>query len=176
MKKFIKFTLVAAMATVAASSFAAVRSSRQVIVTGGAPTNCVARPPGTNAPLALTNAAPIAAHLADTYAAVVPFDVNANGQLDATEQTALAAAIVDGTFVLPERTNAPAGTNCPVPPTPTADISTNIAAHLTAEYAVIAPFDANHDAALDATEQVALADAIVAGTVTFPMHLSRPEH
>lgn len=169
MNSISKSFLVVAIVMVAASSFAAQRPARQVIVTGGASTNCFARPSGTNAPPALINGATIATHLATTYAAVVSYDANTDGQLDETEQSDLATAIAGGTFLLSGRTNAPAGTNCLAPPAPNADMSTHLAAHLAAEYAVIAPFDLNHDSTLDDTEQAALAEAIVAGTVTLPM-------
>jgi hypothetical protein len=122
-------------------------------------TNCVGH---TNAP------ADAGTHLATMYAAVFPFDANADGQLDSVEQTALATAISSGTF-------APFGTNhFKAPPSTTG--ATNIAAHIAAEYAVVAPFDTDKNGQLDSTELAALASAISAGTVTLPMgHVHDPD-
>ncbi|MBM3840854.1 MAG: hypothetical protein FJ398_23445 [Verrucomicrobia bacterium] len=46
--------------------------------------------------------------------------------------------------------------------------------HLTEAYAKVAPFDANKDGQLDATEKEALAKAIVEGTVQAPAHRTPP--
>ncbi|MBI3416908.1 MAG: hypothetical protein HY043_16580 [Verrucomicrobia bacterium] len=117
------------------------------------------RPDGHAA--ASTNAPAVAAHAASAFAVVAPFDANSDGKLDATEQAALAKALADGT-VHPFDTNAA--------PRLTADAATEIAAHIAGEFAVLAPFDANHDRKLDDAEQAALAQALSNGMVQFPHH------
>jgi hypothetical protein len=115
-------------------------------------TNCVRNGFGTNT-------APAAARAASLYSAVVAYDANLDAALDATEQTAIAQALAAGTINLFGDTNH----------IPSAAMSTNLAAHIAADFAVLAPFDADKDGQLDSTEQDALAQAISAGTVQLPL-------
>ena len=92
-------------------------------------------------------------HLTEAFARVVPFDADKDGQLDATEKESLAKAIVDGTVQLPAHT-PPDGVK------PSAEAMLN---HIADMYAFLARIDANHDGALDATEQAALKSAVEKG-------------
>jgi EF hand len=47
------------------------------------------------------DAASLSKHIAEVFAKVSAFDVNKDGQLDATEKASLAKAVADGTFQLP---------------------------------------------------------------------------
>lgn len=102
-------------------------------------------------------------HLTEIYAMIAPFDVNVDDQLDATETAALATAITNGTVKKPAHPKPPKGAK----PKPGM-----IANHLAELYATIAPYDADQDGALDATEQTALQDAIDNGEL--PCHGGPP--
>ena len=106
-----------------------------------------------------TDAAPAAGHLTEAFATVAPFDANKDGQLDATEMESLAKAIADGTVQAPTHRTPPAGV------TPSAEMILNRIAGM---YALVAPYDANHDGSLDETEQAALKAAIEKGELPRP--------
>jgi hypothetical protein len=92
-------------------------------------------------------------HIAEVFPKFAAFDTNKDGKIDTTEKEALAKAIVDGTLQLPAHT-PPHGVK------PTAEMMLN---HIAEMYAHVAPFDANHDGELDASEQAALKSAIESG-------------
>jgi hypothetical protein len=98
-------------------------------------------------------------HVAEIYAMIAPFDVNADGQLDATETAALATAITNGTVKLPP---------LPMPPKGDKPKPEMIAGHLAEMYATIAPYDTNRDGVLNATEQAALQAAMDSGKLPLP--------
>ena len=99
------------------------------------------------------DAASAVKHLTEAFPKVALFDANKDGQLDTTEKEALAKAIADGTVQLPAHT-PPDGV------TPSAEMMLN---HIANMYAYLARLDANHDGALDATEQAVLKSAIEKG-------------
>ena len=107
-----------------------------------------------------------AGQLSTNYAALAVYDVNKDGKLDATEQAAVAQALVDGKLPPPGR---PRGRDGGTPPTPTADLAQHLAAQMAAVYAALAPYDANKDAQLDTTEQAAVTQALADGTLKLPM-------
>jgi hypothetical protein len=98
-------------------------------------------------------------HLTEAFAKVAPFDVNKDGQLDAAEKEGLAKAIADGTVQAPAHRTPPAGV------TPSAEQILNRIARM---YALVAPYDANHDGALSEPEQAALKAAIEKGELPRP--------
>lgn len=100
-----------------------------------------------------------AKHLTELYAMIAPYDVNGDDQIDATELAALATAITDGTVKCPPHPAHPNGDQ------PTSEM---IAQHLAEMYATLAPYDADQNAVLDATEQAALQTAIAAGKLPRP--------
>jgi hypothetical protein len=92
-------------------------------------------------------------HLAEAFPKIVPFDANKNGQLDAGEKEAVTRAIADGKLEIPS--------HGPVNGVkPDAEKFVN---HIAKVYAFLASRDANHDGALDATEQAAIKSAIENG-------------
>ncbi len=99
------------------------------------------------------------AHLTELYAMLAPFDTNEDNQLDATETAALAAAITAGTLKGPPPPVHPDGFQ----PKPEM-----IAHHLAEMYATLAPYDADQNGVLDATEQAALKAAIDSGKLPRP--------
>lgn len=115
--------------------------------------------PPAGAPQRPTDAAPAVGHLIKAFATVAPFDANEDGQLDATEMEDLAYAIADGTVQAPNHRTPPAGV------TPSAEMILNRIAGM---YALVAPYDANHDGLLDETEQAALKAAIEKGELRRP--------
>ena len=106
------------------------------------------------------DAASVVEHLALVFPKVAAFDANKDGQLDETEQEALGKAIADGTLELPAHT-PPRGER------PTADV---MLPHIAKMYAYVARYDANHDGALDETEQAAISRGIQNGEFA-PPHL-----
>ena len=98
-------------------------------------------------------------HLAEIYSMIAPFDVNADGKLDATETAALATAITNGSVKEPPHPMPPKG----VKPKPEM-----IANHLAKLYAMIAPYDTDKNGVLDATEQDALQADIDSGEFELP--------
>jgi len=98
-------------------------------------------------------------HLAEVYAMVAPFDVNADGKLDATEKAALATAITNGSVKEPSH---------PMPPKGSKPKPEMIANHLAKLYAMIAPYDTDKNGVLDATEQAALLADIDSGELELP--------
>jgi hypothetical protein len=102
-----------------------------------------------------TDAASAAEHLAEAFAKIAPFDANQDGQLDATENESVAKAIIEGVL----HHTPPNGV------TPSAEMIRN---HIGSMYALLAPHDANHDGALDATEQVAVKSAMEKGEQSWP--------
>lgn len=92
-------------------------------------------------------------HLTAAYPQVAAFDLNKDGQLDATEKEALAKALADGTLQLPSHA-PPHGSQ------PTAEMMVN---HIAEMYAQVSRYDANHDGELDAAEQAALKAALEKG-------------
>jgi hypothetical protein len=109
--------------------------------------------PGHGAVQHGTDAASAVQHLTEVFAKFAAFDVNKDGQLDATEKQSLAKALADGTLQLPAHT-PPNGVK------PSAEMMLN---HIGEMYAKFAPYDANHDGAFDATEQAALKSAFDKG-------------
>ncbi len=107
-------------------------------------------------------------NLATRYASLAAYDTNKDGQLDATEQTALTQAITDGKIELPH------------PPKPPGDEqgdkhgekpdAAKMVGHLVSFYASIAAYDVNKDGQLDATEQAAVVKAMTDGS----LKLGRP--
>lgn len=86
-------------------------------------------------------------HLASTYAAITPFDLNGDGEFDAAERADLLASIEDGTWPLvPLRMRAGRMT-------PPHEI---LLSRIAEVYAMTRPCDANRDETLDAQEQHAL--------------------
>lgn len=91
-------------------------------------------------------------HLASTYATIAPFDLNGDGEFDATERADLLASIEDGTWPLvPFRMRA--GRMAP----PHEALLSRIAW----VYAMTRPFDGNRDETIDEQEEHAL-EAILA--------------
>ena len=122
-------------------------------------------PPGepcTNRPPAITGAL-----LATNYAALAVYDTSRDGKLDATEQAAVAQALVEGKLQPP---GPPHGPNGATPPAPTADMAQRMAAQMAAMYAAHSPYDANADGQLDDTEQAAVTAALADGSLKLPMH------
>jgi hypothetical protein len=97
-------------------------------------------------------------HLTEAYGKLTLFDANKDGQLDATETESLAKAIAEGIVPLPAH-RPPHGAK------PSAEMILN---HIPGMYARVASYDANHDGALDATEQTALKSAIERGELACP--------
>lgn len=106
------------------------------------------------------DAASLATHLAAVYVVAAPYDLNVNGALEATELEQLGDAIKAGTLTPPRPAHAPA--DVPTPPVE------HILPRLAGAYASAAPYDANVDGAMSATEIAALQAAIEAGTVRPP--------
>ena len=119
----------------------------------------------TNHPPPLT-AAQRVGQLATNYASLASYDANHDGQLDSTEQAAVAQALVNGKLQPPGPPRGPEGGT---PPTPTAEMAQHIAAQMATVYAAIAPYDVNHDGQLDETEQAAVTTAMQNGTLRLPM-------
>lgn len=117
-----------------------------------------AQPPA-GAPQHPTDAAPAVGHLTEAFAKVAPFDANKDGQLDATEKESLAKAMVEGTVQAPAHRTPPAGVK------PTAEMILNRIAGM---YALVAPYDANHDGALNDSEKSVLKAAIESGELPRP--------
>ena len=107
-----------------------------------------------------------AGQLATNYAAVAVYDANKDGALDATEQAAVAQAIVDGKLQPP---GPPRGGQSETRPAPTAEMAQRMAAEMTTLYAALAAYDVNKDGQLDDTEQAAVTKALADGTLTLPM-------
>lgn len=105
------------------------------------------------------DAAATVAHLTETFAKVAPFDANNDGQIDATEKESLAKAMVEGTLQAPAHRTPPAGV------TPSAEMILNRIAGM---YALVDPYDTNHDASLNESEQAALKAAIEKGELPRP--------
>ena len=97
-------------------------------------------------------------HLAEVFPRFAVFDANKDGQLDANERESLAKAMADGTVQLPAHT----------PPNGVEPSSERMISHIGEMYARIARYDANHDGALDATEQAAIKKAIQNGELVWP--------
>jgi len=151
MKHITSLAVVAALGLSICSS--ALAQGRPGGARGQRPAN--AQPPA-GAP---TDAAAAVGHLTEAFAKVAPFDVNKDGQLDATEKEALARAIADGTVQAPAHRTPPAGV------APSAEQILNRIAGM---YALVAPYDANHDGVLSETEQAALKSAIEKGELSRP--------
>jgi hypothetical protein len=99
-----------------------------------------------------------AEHVSEVFAEFALFDANKDGQLDATEKESLAKAMADGTLQLPAHT----------PPNGVTSGTEMMLNHVGEMYAQFAPYDANHDGALDATEQAAIKSAIEKGELACP--------
>ena len=116
--------------------------------------------PATNAPLAVEVKISAALDRArQFYAAVAPFDANADGRLDDDELAALMGAGQDdlkAMFVSEQLADQPAEAG------PT---EADVAAWCAASYALLAPFDANHDGELEPDELTAPAAAVNADNV-----------
>lgn len=110
-------------------------------------------------------APPHAAGLSTNYAALAPYDANKDGQLDDTEQAAVAQALVDGKLQPPGR---PPGRDGQIPPAPNVEMAARIAKQMAAWFAVIAPYDVNKDGQLDTAEQAAVTAALADGTLKLP--------
>lgn len=128
------------------------------------------RPAGGKGKGQKPDSAAVVAHLTSEYSKVSSFDINQDGNLDATEQGTLAAAITAGTvsFAPPgvgrgASGNAPQG--APKGGAPSAE---NRAERIAGMYAAVAPYDANADGALGADEQVALKTAVESGKLPMP--------
>ncbi len=116
------------------------------------------------------DSAQVVAHLTAEYSKVSSFDLNKDGNLNATEQDKLAAAITAGTV-----TFAPPGGGRTPPAdapqgarkggTPPAEHVAERAAGL---YAAVAPYDTNADGALSTEEQAALKTAVESGKLPMP--------
>jgi hypothetical protein len=92
-------------------------------------------------------------HLSEAFAKFASFDVNKDAQLDAAERESIAKAIADGTLQIPAHT----------PPKGVKPDAEALLSHIASVYAWLASKDANHDGALDATEQTAIKKAIEKG-------------
>ena len=147
MKLFTAATTTVAIAVLTGASFAA-------------DTNAP-RPPDGKGRGPRPDPAAAVAHLTAEYSKVSSFDLNRDGELDATEQGRLAAAITAGTvsFAPPGGRTPPAGF------TPPAE---EIARHLADMYTDVAPYDANADSVLSADEQATLKTAIESGELSGP--------
>ena len=115
--------------------------------------------PPAGVPQHPTDAAQAVGHLTEAFATVAPFDANQDGQLEATEKESLAKAIVEGTVQAPAHRTPPAGV------TPSTEMILNRIAGM---YALVAPYDANRDGALNETERAALKAAIEKGELPRP--------
>ena len=93
-------------------------------------------------------------HLASTYATIAPFDLNGDGEFDATERADLLASIEDGTWPLvPFHIRA----------WRTAPPHEVLLSRIAWVYAMTRPFDGNRDEILDGQEQHALEAVIACG-------------
>lgn len=110
-------------------------------------------------------APPNAATLSTNYAALVSYDTNQDGKLDAAEQSALAQALVDGK---PQPPIPPRGREGQTPPTPNAEMASHLTRQMAALFDVIAPYDCNNDGQLDTTEQAAVTAALADGSLKLP--------
>jgi hypothetical protein len=97
--------------------------------------------------------ASIAAHLAQFFPKIAPFDANKDGKLDKKEKEALAKAVSDGKVELPN--HIPSNGNKPA-------VEAMID-HIGEVYPVVARYDKNHDGVIDEKEQAALKNAIERG-------------
>lgn len=154
MKKIATLAAVAALGLTLCSSANA--QGRPGGARGQRPSN--AQPPA-GAPQHPADAAPAVGHLTEAFAKVAPFDANKDGQLEATEKEALAKAIANGTVQAPNHRTPPAGVE------PSAEQILNRIASM---YALVAPYDADHNGALSDTEQTALKSAIEKGELPRP--------
>lgn len=129
------------------------------------------RPAGGKGKGQKPDSAQVVAHLTAEYSKVSSFDLNQDGNLDATEQGKLAAAITAGTvsFAPPAGGRGPRGNAPEGAPkgggTPPAERIAERAAGL---YAAVAPYDANADGSLGAEEQAALKTAVESGKLPMP--------
>ncbi len=102
-------------------------------------------------------------HLSKVFRDFAAFDLNKDGQLDASEQQALGKAIDDGSVTLP-----------PQAPTkemfPSEEQRLN---HFADMYARFAVYDANHDGELDSVELRAVQTALENGDIRFT-HTENP--
>jgi len=99
------------------------------------------------------------AFLTAAYARIVQFDSDNDGLLDENEQAELSDAIASGEVQAPARMGPPAGVN----PNPE-----QIVERIAAKYAAIAPYDANGDRTIDASEQAAVQADIISGLLRRP--------
>jgi EF hand len=104
--------------------------------------------------------------IAEAFPNFAAFDANKDGQFDAAEMESVGRAMADGRLYLPAH----------MPPSGVEPGGEAILAHIGEMYARFARYDANHDGALDATEQSAIKTAIEKGELTCPMGGSRPHH
>jgi len=92
-------------------------------------------------------------HLSEGFVKVVSFDANKNGELEATEKESLGRAIREGSVQLPidklKKGDAPS--------------ADRMLGHIADMYAYLARIDANHDGALDPSEQAILTRDIETG-------------
>lgn len=99
------------------------------------------------------------AFLTAAYTRIVQFDSDNDGLLDENEQAKLSDAIASGEVQPPARMGPPPGVN---------PSSEQIAERIAAKYAEIAPYDANGDRTIDASEQAAIQADIVSGKLRRP--------
>lgn len=125
-------------------------------------------PDSTNRPPNSIYGLRAAAHAARLYAAVFPYDLNGDGQLDAAEQAALINDLTNGTAHPFGNTNMV----CLPPP----ELATNLATRVAVGYAVIAPFDLNRDGQLDSAEEASLGTALLSGSVKLALFEGSEEH
>ena len=128
------------------------------------------RPAGGKGKGQKPDSAQVVVHLTAEYSKVSSFDFNQDGNLDATEQGKLAAAITAGTvsFAPPAGGRGPRGDapeGAPKGGTPPAE---HIAERVAGLYAAVAPYDANADGTLSTEEQAALKTAVESGKLPMP--------
>lgn len=115
------------------------------------------RPAGAQQPP--KDAAAAVAHIAEVYPKIAPFDANKDGQFDGDERLTLGQAMRDGKVEGPANRN-PEGDQAAHPGI--------VIQRIASLYGIAFLFDADHDDALNETEQAALKSAIEKGEVKRP--------